>query len=126
MFVGVDIGTSSSKGVLVRPDGTVVARSVRKHGVSTPQPGWVEHDAERVWWAEFEAIIRELLDAADGATLDALAVSGIGPCLLPADGAGKPLRPAILYGVDTRATAEIAELNREFGAEAVLTRGGSP
>lgn len=125
-FLGVDIGTSSSKGVLVRPDGTVVARAERTHDVSTPRPGWVEHDAERIWWAEFQAIIRELLDASDGATLDALAVSGIGPCLLPADAVGRPLRPAILYGVDTRATAEIAELNQVFGAAAVLERGGSP
>ncbi|MEV2222482.1 FGGY-family carbohydrate kinase [Nocardia vinacea] len=125
-FLGVDIGTSSSKGVLVRPDGTVIARAERTHGVSTPRPGWVEHDAERIWWAEFQAIIRELLDASDGATLDALAVSGIGPCLLPTDAVGRPLRPAILYGVDTRATAEIAELNQVFGAAAVLERGGSP
>ncbi|WP_040701408.1 FGGY-family carbohydrate kinase [Nocardia vinacea] len=125
-FLGVDIGTSSSKGVLVRPDGTVIARAERTHGVSTPRPGWVEHDAERIWWAEFQAIIRELLGASDGATLDALAVSGIGPCLLPADAVGRPLRPAILYGVDTRATAEIAELNQVFGAAAVLERGGSP
>ncbi|MGW4772346.1 FGGY-family carbohydrate kinase [Nocardia sp. NPDC004278] len=126
MFLGVDIGTSSSKGVLVQPDGTVIARSECRHGVSTPRPGWVEHDAEGVWWAEFCAIIRELLDAAGGAPLDALGVSGIGPCLLPADANGIPLRPAILYGVDTRATAEIAELNQEFGAAAVLERGGSP
>ncbi|MET0235892.1 MAG: hypothetical protein ABW224_14705 [Kibdelosporangium sp.] len=34
-------------------------------------------------------------------------VSGIGPCLLPADAEGSPSRPAILYGVDTRATEEI-------------------
>src|SRR5690349_3521000 len=74
-FLGVDIGTSSSKGVLVRPHGTVIARAARTHGVSTPRPGWVAHDAERIWWAEFQAIIRELLDASDGATLDALAVS---------------------------------------------------
>ncbi|WP_433520868.1 FGGY-family carbohydrate kinase [Nocardia pseudovaccinii] len=125
-FLGVDIGTSSSKGVLVRPDGTVIARAERTHGVSTPRPGWVEHDAEHIWWAEFRAITRELLDAADGTALDALAVSGIGPCLLPADAAGHPLRPAILYGVDTRATAEIAQMNWEFGAAAVLERGGSP
>ncbi|MGY4099061.1 FGGY-family carbohydrate kinase [Nocardia sp. R16R-3T] len=125
-FLGIDIGTASSKGILVRPDGTVIARSERTHGVSAPRPGWVEHDAERVWWAEFQAIIRELLEASDGAPIDALAVSGIGPCLLPADATGKPLRPAILYGVDTRATTEIAELNEEFGAVAVLERGGSP
>ncbi|WP_067665192.1 FGGY-family carbohydrate kinase [Nocardia miyunensis] len=126
MFLGIDIGTSGSKGVLVAADGTIIARAERVHGVSTPRPGWVEHDAETVWWADFVAITRELLDAAGPESVRGLAVSGIGPCLLPADAAGLPLRPAILYGVDTRATTEIAELNAEFGAEQVLSRAGSP
>lgn len=126
MYLGIDIGTSGSKGVLVAEDGTIRARAERAHGVSTPQPGWVEHDAETVWWADFVAITRELLDAAGAETVRGLSVSGIGPCLLPADASGDPLRPAILYGVDTRATAEIAELNAELGAQQVLSRSGSP
>ncbi|RMI32363.1 FGGY-family carbohydrate kinase [Nocardia stercoris] len=127
MFLGIDLGTSSSKGVLVDEYGTVVARAERAHGVSTPRPGWAEHDAETVWWADFVAIAAELVAACgDRNRLRALAVSGIGPCLLPADASGNPLRPAILYGVDTRATAEIAELNAELGEAAVLARSGSP
>ncbi|MEV0463488.1 FGGY-family carbohydrate kinase [Nocardia tengchongensis] len=126
MLLGIDIGTSGSKGVLVGRDGLVAARVERPHGVSTPRPGWVEHDAETVWWADFTAIARELMAAADGEPVDALAVSGIGPCLLPADASGRPLRPAILYGVDTRATVEIAELDAELGAHTVLERCGSP
>lgn len=126
MLLGIDIGTSGSKGVLVDRNGMVAMRAERPHRVSTPRPGWVEHDAERVWWADFVTIARELVAAADGEPLDALAVSGIGPCLLPADAAGNPLRPAILYGVDTRAGIEIAELDAELGAATVLERSGSP
>ncbi|QGK68815.1 sugar kinase [Allosaccharopolyspora coralli] len=125
LLVGVDIGTSSSKGVLVSTDGTIVARATTPHETSYPHPGWVEHDAETVWWKDFRALLAELLPQADGRRLAGLGISGIGPVLLPADGAGTPLRPAILYGVDTRATAEIDELNEEFGAEAILRRGGS-
>jgi xylulokinase len=55
----------------------------------------------------------------------AVCVSGLGPCVLPCDAAGHPLRPAILYGIDTRAGAEIAELNDRFGADAIAARGGS-
>ncbi|AHH94680.1 FGGY-family carbohydrate kinase [Kutzneria viridogrisea] len=124
MYLGIDIGTSSTKGVVVRADGSVVATAQRPHGTSAPRPGWVEHDAQDVWWADFLAVARELSAAVTG--IQALAVSGIGPCLLPADEHGEPLRPAILYGVDTRATAEIAELTAEFGAEEVLARAGSP
>ncbi|MFD9890135.1 FGGY-family carbohydrate kinase [Amycolatopsis sp. NPDC059027] len=126
LLLGVDIGTSSSKGVLVDPAGTVLARAVREHTVSTPHPGWVEHDAEDVWWRDFTAITGELLRAAEGRELAGLGVSGIGPCLLPADERGTPLRPAILYGVDTRAVTEIAELDDELGAADIVARGGSP
>jgi xylulokinase len=124
-YLGVDIGTASSKGVLVSDTGKIIARASRPHQTSTPQPGWFEHDAETVWWADFLAITRELLSAVDD-RLDGLAVSGIGPCLLPATATGTPLRPAILYGVDTRASAEIAELTEELGAEEILRRGGTP
>ncbi|MCU1646850.1 MAG: Xylulokinase [Nocardia sp.] len=126
MLLGIDIGTSGSKGVLVDHRGMVDMRAERPHRVSTPRPGWVEHDAETVWWADFVGIARELVAAADGAPLEALAVSGIGPCLLPADAEGRPLRPAILYGVDTRAVIEIEELTAELGADTVLERSGSP
>jgi xylulokinase len=126
LLLGVDVGTSSSKGVLVDPGGRILARAQVPHEVSTPHPGWVEHDAETVWWHDFLAIIRELVTAADSRPLAGLGISGIGPCLLPADEAGRPLRPAILYGVDTRATEEIAELDAELGADAVLEHGGSP
>ncbi|GAA4856997.1 FGGY-family carbohydrate kinase [Saccharopolyspora cebuensis] len=125
VLLGIDIGTSSSKGVLVAADGRIIARASRPHETSYPHPGWVEHDAESVWWADFVALVRELLPAAEGRQLAGLGVSGIGPVLLPADGAGNPLRPAVLYGVDTRATAQIDALNEELGAEEILRRGGS-
>ncbi|HZE32727.1 MAG TPA: hypothetical protein VE198_14985 [Actinoallomurus sp.] len=55
----------------------------------------------------------------------AVGVSGIGPCALPATAAGEPLRPAILYGVDTRAVAEIEGLTARYGAEVIVERGGA-
>ncbi|MFC0531627.1 FGGY-family carbohydrate kinase [Phytohabitans kaempferiae] len=121
--VGVDIGTSSSKGVLAGPDGTVLRSAVRQHTVQRPAPGMVEMDA-RVWWDEFVSITRELLGGAEH-DVTAVGVSGMGPCVLLTDRDGEPLRPAILYGVDTRAGAQIERLNRELGAEAVLELCGS-
>ncbi|RVU20835.1 sugar kinase [Streptomyces antnestii] len=121
-FLGVDIGTSSSKGVLVDASGTVVATAVHRHTVSRPKPGHVEMDPE-VWWEEFCGITRELL--AGDRQVDAVGVSGMGPCVALADAANRPLRPAILYGVDTRATAQIERLDAQLGREAVLDRCGS-
>ena len=49
--MGIDIGTYSSKGVLVADrTGTVVASHVVPHTIEMPQPGWVEQDADGVWW----------------------------------------------------------------------------
>ena len=124
LLLGVDIGTASSKGVLVRDDGTVVATATRPHEVSMPHPGWVEHDAQAVWWADFVEISQELTAAAHE-PLAAVGVSGIGPCLLPVDDEDRPLRPAILYGVDTRAQVQIEELTRALGEQAILERCGS-
>jgi xylulokinase len=123
LLLGIDVGTASTKGVLVRPDGEILARAQVPHDVSSPHPGWFEHDAESVWWQDFLSVVTELLPAAD-APLVGLSISGIGPCLLPAGSSG-PLRPAILYGVDSRATAEIAELEETLGADAVVQRCGS-
>jgi xylulokinase len=120
--LGIDVGTASSKAVLARPDGTIVARAQRAHELSLPRPGHAEHDADAVWWADVVALCREL--AADEPPA-AVCVSGIGPCLLPCDAGLVPLRPAILYGIDTRASAEIDELTERLGADAILARGGS-
>ncbi|PSM40250.1 sugar kinase [Streptomyces dioscori] len=123
--LGVDIGTSSSKGVLVDEDGTVLATAVRPHTVDRPRPGHVEMDA-RVWWDEFASLSRELLKSSpEGTSVTAAGVSGMGPCVALADAADTPLRPAILYGVDTRATEQIARLEAELGRDAVLRRCGS-
>ena len=88
--LGVDIGTGSSKGVLTTLDGRVLARASRRHRTDNPRPGYVEHDADAVWWADFRAIARELTDRAadpaDVAPAPAPAPSPVPP--RPAAGAG--------------------------------------
>lgn len=121
--IGVDIGTSSTKGVLVTLDGTVLASRILEHEVSRPAPGYVEMDG-KLWWSEFRQITAELVTEAPDAVV-AVGVSGMGPCVLLTDETGTPLRPAILYGVDTRATKQIERLNDELGAERILAESGS-
>jgi xylulokinase len=48
-LLGIDIGTSRTKAVLARPDGTVIAQAQRSHTLSLRRPGWAEHDAEQTW-----------------------------------------------------------------------------
>ncbi len=121
-LLGIDVGTYASKGVIVDLDGEVIASATVQHDLSIPRPGWAEHDAEGTWWHDFLLICRQMLDAADVRAEEILAVgvSAIAPCVLPIDAAGEPLRPAILYGVDTRASREIAELEQVLGSEAIF------
>lgn len=126
--LGVDIGTSSSKGVLVDGGGNLIATAAEAHEVSRPRSGWVEMDA-RIWWDEFVALTAELLTsaAAGGHEIEvaAVGVSGMGPCVLLTDEHDEPVRPAILYGVDTRAGAQIERLTDELGETDIVRIGGS-
>ncbi len=125
LLLGIDIGTYSSKGVLCRPDGQVVADARREHRMAVPRPGWAEQDADAVWWTDFASIARELASAVRaGDRIAAVAASAIGPCLLPIDETGRPLRAGILYGVDVRATEQIVELESRFSPEALFALGG--
>jgi len=121
--LGVDIGTASSKGVVVALDGTLLRSAVREHAVDRPGPGKVEMDAQ-VWWEEFLSLTRELTASLD-ADVVAVGLSGMGPCVLLTDERDAPLRPAILYGVDTRSVAQIAQLDEQLGAKEILWRCGS-
>ena len=115
LLLGIDIGTYSSKGVLCTPGGDVVAEATIEHGLSLPRPGWVEHDPDTIWWGEFASLTRLLLgDRFTGNDVGGVAVSAIGSCLLPVDAEGNALRAGILYGIDTRASEEIALLDAQF------------
>jgi xylulokinase len=121
--IGVDIGTSSSKGVLVGLDGRMIRSATREHAVDRPRPGWVEMEGE-VWWQEFLDLSRQLLAPSD-VDVVAVGVSGMGPCVLLTNEAGTPLRPAILYGIDARSTPQIARLNDQLGPDEIRRRCGS-
>ena len=125
--LGVDIGTSSSKGVLVDVStGTVIAQATIAHDVQRPRAGHVEMDG-RIWWEEFVSLSRTLLAdvARTPVEVVAVGVSGMGPCVLLTGSDNEPVRPAILYGVDTRATAQIARMTDELGIDEITRIGGS-
>lgn len=125
--IGVDVGTYSSKGVLVEiPSGVIIAEHSIEHGIETPKPGWAEHDADQVWWGEFCAITQNLLNSSgvDPVNIKCVGVSGLGICVLPVDKEGNPLRKAILYGIDTRSLVEIEELENRFTADKIFEISG--
>lgn len=126
--LGIDIGTFESKGVLVNVEtGAIVAQAAHPHEMLVPRPGWAEHRPEEDWWGDTVRIIRKLLaeSGVDAGQIAAVATSAIGPCMLPVDDSGAPLMNGVLYGVDTRAEREIADLNAEIGEERILATCGN-
>lgn len=126
-YLGIDIGTYESKGVLVDADGQVLAMAARPHRMLVPEPGFAEHRPVEDWWGDFTHLSRRLIaeSGIDARDIRAVGTSAIGPCMLPLDEAGAPLMNAVLYSVDTRAHREIAELTDRLGADRILTRCGN-
>jgi xylulokinase len=116
-LIGLDVGTSSCKGGLFDARGRLLALASAPYPVERPQPGHVEQDAE-AYWSGAVRCIRQLLAApqARPARLAALSSCGQAPTMVLLDGAGSPLRPAILWQ-DTRAAAEAEQLAREPGTD---------
>jgi xylulokinase len=111
MHLGIDIGTSGVKTVLVDEGGAVLATASAALSVSRPHPGWSEQNPDH-WIHAVENTLDGLREK-DAAALSAVAGIGLsgqmhGATLL--DGRDRPLRPAILWN-DTRAAEEAAELD---------------
>lgn len=124
---GLDIGTEGSKGIITDLDGNVIAYNYCKHDISRPKLGWAEHDAEKIWWKDFKTVSKKLLEESKikPKNIVAIGCSAILPCMLPVDIKNKPLRPAILYGIDTRTSEEIEFLNKKIGKEKIYQISGT-
>jgi xylulokinase len=126
LFIGVDIGTSAARGVITNLQGKILADHSVPHGISMPHPGWVEQDADGVWWNDFLEITGVLLKTPgiEPKNIKAVGISTIAPCVLPVDSKGRPLRPGILYGIDSRAQEEIKQLEGRIGVKAIFDKSG--
>ena len=129
-FMGIDTGTNSSKGVLINELGEIVAVSSTTHAMTNPAPNHFEHDAEKDWWGDWCRVSKGLLykSGISSSQICAIGTSALGADLVPVDSEGNPLRRAILYGIDSRAEAEIDELNQrcaENGMTSQLLDTGS-
>lgn len=127
-FMGIDTGTNSSKGVLIDSEGNIVAEHSTEHAMSNPAPGYYEHDADKDWWGDLCIISNALIQKSGVSPEDIKAVgtSALGADCLPVDEECRPLRKAILYGIDARATDEIAQLTEMYGEEQIKKWFGRP
>ena len=120
--VGIDLGTTGTKGVLVTADGRVLASAEREATLRSPHPTWAEMDPEE-WWANTRSVIAELCARAPDAGVRAVGVSGMVPALVAMGVDGRPLRPSIQQN-DARTAREIEELVEAFGQRPFFERTG--
>lgn len=127
-FMGIDTGTFASKGVIIDAEGRVVAQSSTEHGMENPRPGYFEHDADAVWWHDFCAISRDLIESSgiEASDIAGVAASALGADCLPVDEECRPLRKAILYGIDARALGQCRELTELYGEGQIHRWFGRP
>jgi xylulokinase len=125
VLVGLDVGTTSVKGLAVSAqDGSVLATAEAEHPLSTPRPGWAEQDPED-WWRGTEAVL-EALTAEVGRLED---VAGIGLSgqmhgLVALGADDEVLRPAILWN-DQRTGAQCTEIESRIGRERLVELTGN-
>jgi xylulokinase len=115
LFLGLDVGTSGVKAVLVNPSGAVVASATTALTLQTPKPGWAEQEPD-AWWA---ASVTSILDACakvPGVEVAAVGISGQMHSSVFLDRGGAVIRPALLW-CDGRTTAECREIETRIGGE---------
>src|SRR6056300_1731736 len=123
-FIGIDVGTSSIKALLVSPTGEVLASSNPQYPFQTPAPLWAETDPE-VWWHATCAALKELLEDQKPESIAGVGLTGQMHGLVLLDQEGQPLRPCIMWN-DQRSYKECDEMTESIGESEVLRITGNP
>lgn len=122
-FMGIDLGTSAVKLLLVGEDGTLAATVSESYEVAYPRPGWSEQNQED-WWGAVVRGTRRLMEGRDPADVAALAAGGQMHGLVALDAADEVIRPCILWN-DGRTEREVAFLNETVGQGRIAALTGN-
>ena len=105
MFLGIDLGTSSLKALVLDVDGSVVGTGSAPYPLLTPHPGWAEAEPE-AWWAAAAIAVPEAAGV-HAAEIAAIGLSGQMHGVVLSDELGHALRPAIIWA-DSRTRKQLA------------------
>jgi xylulokinase len=118
MFLGIDLGTSSLKALLLDVDGSILGTGSAAYPLNSPQPGWAESDPQD-WWSAVASAVHEA-SGEHAADVAAVGLAGQMHGVVLSDDLGEPLRPAILWA-DGRSRRQLdtyaglgAELRRQL------------
>lgn len=122
-ILAIDIGTTSSKALVVQPDGSVVGSSHQGYPTYYPQPGYAEQDPVEI----FEAVKKIVCDCTlhHGRTIRAVSISSAMHSLLAVDAMGSPLTPLMIWA-DTRSSEQAKRINAFADAHQIYQASGTP
>jgi xylulokinase len=125
-LIGIDVGTSGVKVILLEADGRIAANVTEEYPVSQPYPLWSEQSPEDWWQATCRAVNRALAEADVAASdIKGIGLSGQMVGLVVLDKHGEVLRPCILWN-DQRSVQETEELTAAIGLEKILKETSNP
>jgi xylulokinase len=126
VFLGIDVGTGSTKALLVDERGQVLAVATSEYPLLTPQPMWTEQRPED-WWSATCASIGSVLEQSGIAPTAVTAVGLTGQMhgLVLLDGHGQVVRPAILWN-DQRTAQQCDQIEQRLGRDMLIERTGKP
>lgn len=117
-YIGIDLGTSSVKLILIDETGKILKQTDRKYQVNQPRQGWKEIDPE-LWWESTASALEELLEGVEKNLIESIGITGQMHTLVVLDGNGKPVRPALMWN-DTR-TGELIPRLKQWIADSELS-----
>ncbi len=124
-LLGIDIGTTALKAVVLDPERGVIAQAGQPHTLRSPYPGWAEM-APAEWWETTIAACRELTATIPANGIAAIAVTGMVPAMVLLDERGTILRPSIQQN-DARSVEEVEQLRDAVDLdEFFAVTGGTP
>ncbi|MCK4626090.1 MAG: xylulokinase, partial [Phycisphaerae bacterium] len=121
-YLGIDVGTSGTKALIMDARGRVLATATGFHTVSTPKPSWSEQNPRQWWTATVKAVRAAIAKAKiNGEDIAGIGLTGQMHGLICLDNFGKVLRPAIIWN-DQRTIEQTEEIERKTGGKAALIR----
>ena len=125
LLVGIDVGTTNVKAVVIDADGRLIAECTAEHQTIHPHPGWAEQDSG-VWWSGTVKVLSAIMGTGMFSKSDirALGISSQAPALVPMDDQGRPLRNALIW-MDTRAAGHSQRLRDTIGEAKIKSLTGN-
>jgi xylulokinase len=126
LLLGLDIGTSSLKCVLIDEAGQLITSAFREYAPDLPRPGWAEQDPD-VWLTAVVSAVHEVIviSGVDRDSIVGLGFSGQMHSTAFLNRDRRVIRPAILW-LDTRSSKQVAELNHSIGQSLLAEWIGNP